>query len=32
MTSQEYAEEQEMDHLTDDEQCADYVEGVDDGR
>lgn len=29
MTDQEYAEEQEMDHLTDDEQCVDYVEGVD---
>lgn len=28
MTSQEYAEEQEVDHLTDDE-SGDYVEGVD---
>lgn len=28
----EYAEEQDMDHQTDDEQCADYVGGVDDDR
>jgi hypothetical protein len=32
MSEQEYAEEQEMDHLTDDERDCDYVEGVDDGR
>jgi hypothetical protein len=32
MTDKEYAEEQDMDALTDDERGVDYVEGADDGR